>query len=129
MEHFKLIDGGFKRESFGDFLVECNQKNVYTSNTELVLDNVRFHHCIKIKTYLEPIGVEVFYLPVYSPDLNLIENVFGCIKQRLDGIRPRALTSLQLKANIFMVIEVLGKFTNYYRHFWKKINEIVNRIE
>ena len=26
VEHFKLIDEGFNRESFGDFLVECNQK-------------------------------------------------------------------------------------------------------
>ena len=70
-----------------------------------------------MKTYLESIGVEAFYLLAYSPDLNTFENVFGCIKQRLDGIRPRALTSLQLKVNISMVIEVLGEFTNHCRHF------------
>ena len=118
MEHFKLSDGGLDRGSFGDFSVECNQKNVFTPNTVLVLDNVKFHHCIEIKTSLASIGVEVFYLPTYSPDLNPIENVFRCIKQRLDGIRSRALTSLQLKANISMVMKVLGEFTNYYFHFW-----------
>ena len=80
---------------------------------------------------MESIGVEVFYLPAYFSDLNPIENVhvFGCIKQRLDEIRPRALTSLQLKAYISLVIEVLREFSNYYCPFWQKIIEIVNQIE
>ena len=88
-----------------------------------------FYRYNEIKTYLECIEVEVFYLPAYFPDLNSIKNVFGCIKQRLDGIRARALTSLQLKTNISVVIEGLGEFTNYYRHFGQKIHEIVHRIE
>ena len=112
-----LLTGDLIGESFGDFLVECNKKNVFTPNTVLGLDNVSFHYCIEIKTYLESIGVELFYLLAYSPDLNPIENIFGCIKQILDGIRPGALISVQLKANISMVIEVLGEFTNYYSHF------------
>ena len=95
-------------------------KKIFIPNIALVLDNVRFHYCIVIKICLESIGEEVFYLPAYSPDLNPIENLFGCIKQRLDGIRPRALSSLQLKANIPMVIEVLREFTNYYHHFGGK---------
>ena len=120
VEHFKLIDGGFNRDSFEDFLVECNQKNVFTPNTVLVLDNVKFYHCIEIKTYSESIGVEVFYLPAYSPDLNPIENLFRCTKQRLDGIRPRKLTSVQLKANISMVIEVLGSLLTNIVIFGRK---------
>ena len=32
-EHFKIIDGELNRESFEDFLVKCNQKNVFTPNT------------------------------------------------------------------------------------------------
>ena len=88
-----------------------------------------FYRYNEIKTYLECIEVEVFYLPAYSPDLNSTKNVFGFIKQRLDGIKARALISLQLKTNISVVIEGLGEFTNYYRHFGQKINEIVNRIK
>ena len=34
VKHFKLIDGGFNRKSFGDFLVECNEKkSFYTQHS------------------------------------------------------------------------------------------------
>ena len=62
------------------------------NNVVLVLDNVRFHHCAEIKTFLESLDVEIMYLPAYLPGLNPIENAFSCINQRLDRIRPRATT-------------------------------------
>ena len=77
----------------------------------LVFDNVRFHHCAEIKTFLEFLAVEIMYLSVYSPDLNSIENVFSCIKQKLDRIRPRATTIAQLKQNVTEVMANLESFT------------------
>ena len=102
-------------------------KRLFNNNDVLVLDNVRLHHCAEIITFLESLDVEIMYLPAYSPDLNLIENVFSCIKQRLDCIRPRTTTIAQLKQNVTEVMENLGSFTEYYRHFQQKVNEIVNR--
>ena len=127
VEHYKLIDGGCNREIFATFLSECSQKGLFNNNVVLVLDYVRFHHCAEIKTFLESLDVEIMYLPAYSPDLNPIENVFSCIKQRLDRIRPRATTIAQLKQNVTEIMENLGSFTKYYTHFWLKVNEIVNR--
>ena len=126
VEHYKLIDGGNNREIFATFLSKCSQKGLFNNNVVLVLDNVRFHHCAKIKTFLESLDVEIMYLPAYSPELNPIEKVFSCIEQRLDRIRPRATTIAQLKQNVTEVMENLGSFTEYYRHFWQKMNEIVN---
>ena len=113
VEHYKLIDGGYIRETFATFLSECSQKGLFNNNVVLVLDNVKFHHCAEIKTFLESLDVEIMYLPAYSPDLNPIENIFSCIKQRLDCIRPRATTIAQLKQNVIEVIENLGSFTKY----------------
>ena len=45
IQHYKLVDGAFNRDRFVEFLTECSQKNVFTPNTILVLDSVRFHHC------------------------------------------------------------------------------------
>ena len=127
VEHYKLIDGGYNREIFATFLYKCSPKGLFNNNVVLILDNVTFHHCAEIKTFLESLDVEIMYLPAYSPDLNPIKNVFSCIKQRLGRIRPRATTIAQLKQNVTEVMENLGSLTEYYRHFWQKVNEIVNR--
>ena len=76
---------------------------------------------------MESLDVEIMYFPAYSPDLNPRENIFSCIKQRLDRIKPRATTIAQQKQNVTEVMENLGSFTEYHRHFWQKVNEIVNR--
>ncbi len=127
VEHFKIVDGAYNREVFIAFLVECNEKGVFRNNPILIMDNVRFHHCDKIKLYLSSIDVEVIYLPAYSPDLNPIENVFSCIKNRLNMIRPRAITRDELKENIRTVVESLDNLIEYFRSFWSRVNEINNR--
>ena len=50
------------------------------------------------------------------------------IKQRLDKIRPRAVTIVDLKLNIDSVMSRLGEFTAFYRDFWQKVNEILNSL-
>ena len=112
LENYQLIDGGYNRKIFATFLSECSQKGLFNNNVVLVYGNVRFHHCADIKTFLESLDVEIMYLPAYLPDLNPIENVFSCIKHRLDCIRPRATTIAQLKQNVTEVMENLGSFTN-----------------
>lgn len=49
----------------------------------LVCDNGRFHHARAIKRWLAAHGelIEVFWLPPYCPNLNLIERLWGHIKR------------------------------------------------
>ncbi|KAF7689864.1 hypothetical protein CDIK_2810 [Cucumispora dikerogammari] len=110
------------------FLVECSQKDIFSNSPVLILDNVTFHHCEEIVFYLSSIGVKMLFLPVYSPDLNPIENVFGTIKSRLNALRPRASTREQLKNNIETVINEAVELREYYRHFWERVNAINNRL-
>ncbi len=128
VEHFNLIDGAYNHTNFCEFLTECYDNGAFENNPVLILDNVRFHHCEQVLTLLSSYDVEVVFLPPYSPDLNPIENVFSCIKGRLNRIRPRATTPLILKENISLVVYGLEDFQEYYRHFWYKVNEILNRL-
>ncbi len=128
VQHFKLIDGSYNRKNFVSFLNECHQRGVFENNPILVMDNVRFHHCHEIGNYLDSINVESIYLPPYSPDLNPIENVFSCTKERLNVIRPRATRRDELKRNITEVVENLGELREYYRSFWERVNAINNRM-
>lgn len=49
----------------------------------LVCDGPRFHKTKKVLAYLPTVSehLEVFYLPAYSPDLNLIERLWGHVKR------------------------------------------------
>jgi hypothetical protein len=46
----------------------------------LVMDNASFHHSERIKEMCFEAGVELLYLPPYSPDLNPIEEFFSELK-------------------------------------------------
>jgi transposase len=48
----------------------------------LVLDNVRYQHCRFIKELATDLGVELLFLPSYSPNLNLIERLWKFVKKQ-----------------------------------------------
>ena len=89
--NFKLVEGAYNGEKFGEFLQECYSKNIFQNNPIVIMDNVRFHHMDQIKSFLGSVGVDITFLPPYSPDLNPIEQVFASVKSRLDKMRPRAI--------------------------------------
>ncbi len=46
----------------------------------LVLDNARYQKCALVTALAEQLGIELLYLPSYSPNLNLIERVWKFVK-------------------------------------------------
>ena len=42
----------------------------------LVLDNARYQKCYLVRDYAQTLGIELLYLPSYSPHLNLIERLW-----------------------------------------------------
>lgn len=66
--------------------------------TWVVLDNGNIHHCLLVRRALprlRRLGVHLFYLPAYSPELNDVEAVFGVIKsQELPERSYRTLEAL-----------------------------------
>ena len=48
----------------------------------LVLDNARYQRNAKVTERAEALGIELLYLPPYSPNLNLIERVWKLVKAK-----------------------------------------------
>ncbi len=48
----------------------------------LVLDNARYQKCKVVQNLAEELGIELLYLPPYSPNLNLIERLWKFVKKK-----------------------------------------------
>jgi transposase len=49
----------------------------------LVMDNARYQRCAAVIEYAREHGIELLFLPSYSPNLNLIERLWGFVKQKV----------------------------------------------
>jgi|JI7StandDraft_1071085.scaffolds.fasta_scaffold112761_2 transposase len=49
----------------------------------IILDNARYQHCAFVKTWATALGIELVFLPPYSPNLNLIERLWKFIKKEI----------------------------------------------
>ena len=47
----------------------------------LVLDNARYQKCAVVQTLAAALGIELLYLPSYSPNLNLIERLWRFVRK------------------------------------------------
>jgi transposase len=57
----------------------------------VVLDGLGAHRTDKVRELIEERGVELLFLPSYSPDLNPIEEAFSKIKNIVSGRQEHAL--------------------------------------
>ena len=48
----------------------------------LVMDNARYQHCALVVSKAAALGIELLFLPAYSPNLNLIERLWKLVKKR-----------------------------------------------
>jgi len=48
----------------------------------LVLDNARYQKCKLVQDMADSLGIELLYLPPYSPNLNLIERLWKFVKKK-----------------------------------------------
>jgi transposase len=48
----------------------------------VVLDNARYQHCRVVEALAGELGIELLFLPPYSPNLNLIERMWKFVKKR-----------------------------------------------
>jgi len=50
---------------------------------KIVLDNARYQRCKLVVARAEELGIELIFLPTYSPNLNLIERVWKLVKSKV----------------------------------------------
>ncbi len=65
----------FNEESSLDFL-EILRKKYPTGRLYVVLDNAGYYRTQRVQDYAQAMGMDLLYLPPYSPNLNLIERVW-----------------------------------------------------
>jgi len=49
----------------------------------LILDNARYQKCKLVRRYAKILGIELLFLPSYSPQLNLIERLWKFVKKKV----------------------------------------------
>ena len=55
----------------------------YSKPIFVILDNARYQKCDIVFKTAERLGIQLVYLPTYSPNLNLIERVWKLVKSRV----------------------------------------------
>jgi putative transposase len=71
-----------KKESVCDFLKTVWEANL-GKNIIMILDNFQSHKAKIARKYAEEHGINLIYLPPYSPDLNPIEFIWKSIKREI----------------------------------------------
>lgn len=69
-------------ESVCQLLFEIAQHYGTAMPTTVVLDNARYQKCALVQNYAAELGIELLYLPSYSPQLNLIERYWRFLRKK-----------------------------------------------
>ncbi len=83
-----MLEGGVTGDVFKKVLEEKLLVKLYPLDGTnphgiVIMDNVSIHHVHEVVDLLENLGVLVYFLPPYSPDLNPIEELFAKLKSTL----------------------------------------------
>ena len=73
-------DSVINAEAFCELLRKLAARYVGLPLT-LVLDNARYQKCEVVRSLADDLGIELLYLPSYSPNLNLIERLWKFVKK------------------------------------------------
>jgi transposase len=66
----------------------------------LVMDNAKYQHCKLVQDTAQSLGIELLFLPSYSPNLNLIERLWKFVKKKaLNSRRHANFTEFQETIN------------------------------
>ena len=66
-----------------EMLVKLAQRSRLGVPTTIVLDNARYQRCKLVIAKAEEVGIELLFLPPYSPNLNLIERLWKFVKKEV----------------------------------------------
>ena len=97
------------------------------NNPIFIMDNARIHHCIIVRQAVVDLGMDVLFLPPYSPMLNIIENCFSKWKNYV--LRGAARCEAELMHLIGQGFEKISSddCDGYFRLFLRNIERSRNR--
>jgi transposase len=101
---YQIITGAFNTLKMTEWCTDNLLPALLGRRVTLVMDNARFHHAPIINDIVVASGSRIQFLPPYSPQLNPIEQVFACIKNRYRAHRPMPATQDELKEMIEIIL-------------------------
>jgi transposase len=111
----------------------------------VILDNARYQRCALVQSVAQTLGIELLYLPTYSPNLNLIERfwkfvkkqclyskyypdseafqnaIMACIEQAPILHKEELESLLTLRFQTFQAVSVLGEHPTVSKKSTKKV--------
>lgn len=90
----QLLDGALTHRSFAFYVAYCLAPTLRRGDV-LVLDNLPVHKIGGLREWLAERGVEVVFLPPYSPDFSPIEQAWSKLKMRLRSAAARSYDALK----------------------------------
>ena len=77
---------------------------VLPKNAVIIMDNASFHRKKRLYEITERYGMEIIFLPPYSPELNLIEHFWNWLKKKISDM---LMTYSSLDDVIHTIFQVL----------------------
>ena len=78
----QVLEGALNQHSFALYISRILAPQLRRGDV-LVLDNLRVHHLTGLREWLLQRGIEVLFLPPYSPDFTPIEQAWSKLKTKL----------------------------------------------
>lgn len=110
-----LFEGAMTRLTFEVYITDVLAPTLRRGEIVL-MDNLSAHKSDLVRATLEAHGVQVIFLPPYSPDLNPIEKCWAKVKQALRAAKARTWDDLQVAVRTALLSvspsDVLAWFTH-----------------
>lgn len=90
----QLLRGALNQRSFAFYVTQCLAPTLCAGDV-LVMDNLAVHKLDGVVEWLATRGVEVLFLPPYSPDLAPVEQAWSKLKTKLRVCAARSYQALK----------------------------------
>jgi transposase len=113
---YAIIDGPVNGDVFSSYLEIDMLPRLQKRIPTVVMDNARIHHVAKVSKWATDNGIQIQYLPPYSPQLNPVENLYASIKMKLNNTRPHPSSTEELRLILNSILDAIVDvdFSNYF---------------
>lgn len=116
----QIFDGSVNGERLRNFLEESLPQHIPGQlRKTLVLDNAKIHHTQGVREICQRKGINIQYLPAYSPQLNPIEEFFSVVKANYKRSRRQFNTTQEIHQEI--VVSVFAVEYQTYQNIFRNM--------